>query len=116
MIPIIEGHRYELDNLKSSGKTTFTFYMDPELHKGRALEGPSCQEVIRMLIDRLQSLHAEKPHKLNVEIAEHLREALVLFELRAYHMKLLKSKLPECLPTDKDGHVILSDPNFQPKA
>ena len=54
------GHIYELNHLKTTRTGSFQFYKDPDIHDGKFLDGPSCQEVIRMLIDRVKYLESEK--------------------------------------------------------
>lgn len=69
------GHIYELDDLKSKTKTRFQFHKDPEIH-GQSLDGPSCQEVLRMVIDRVWYLDSEKDWAGNEESVQHLRTAI----------------------------------------
>jgi hypothetical protein len=104
---IIPGHLYELDNLKGEGTTRFRFYMDPEIHDGMSLDGPSSQEVIRMLIDRVKHLHSEKEWDGNHDIIQGLRTALAGFEARALLRKVEKSLDIEDLPVGEDGHIQL---------
>ena len=81
------GHRYKLDNLKSKGEQILDFYKDPEINgEGRA--GCSCQEVLRVLIDRVYFLDSQKPCRENEEIIKHLRLAILLFETRALRNKI----------------------------
>lgn len=104
---IESGHVYELDDLKSSTKTRFQFHMDPAIH-GKALDGPSSQEVLRMVIQRVKHLNAEQEWEGNDEILFHLRSAITLFECRAM-MKKAEGSFPiEDAPLDQDGHIKLS--------
>lgn len=100
------GHSYSLDNLKSGGTTKFRFYKDAAIH-GKGHAGPSCQEVIRMLIDRVQVLDSEKPWAGNESIVQKAREMLLLFELRALEMDLTEGVPIESLPVGLDGHTFL---------
>jgi hypothetical protein len=105
MKTLIPGHEYQLDNLKGEGSTFFTFFMDPALHNGHHLSGPSTQEVIRMCIARVKSLNKEKPWWGNKFIVYHLRMALILFEIRALIQKVKKGQSVENYPTQEDGHI-----------
>lgn len=102
------GHVYELDDLKSDTKTDFNFHMDPKIHP-QGMDGPSCQEVLRMLIDRVEYLDREKFWGRNAEIIQHLRQAILLFEIRALELKVVKGQLAiEDLEVGSDGHIKLS--------
>lgn len=108
MKAVIAGHLYELDDLKSDTKTSFRFHMDPKIHDGMELSGPSCQEVVRMLIDRVEYLESEKHWAANAEIIRHLRCVIALFEARALIRKVDEDKLAiEHVALDKDGHLKL---------
>jgi hypothetical protein len=48
-----------------------------------AYPGTNCQEVLRVLIDRIKYLNNQIPDYKNSTIVYHLREALRLFEVRA---------------------------------
>lgn len=101
------GHRYALAALKGGGETILQFAQDEPLHP--TVHGPSCQEVIRALIDRVQVLDAEMPWPGNAEIIRDLRRAMAGFEARAILRKVEKGRLQiEALPTAEDGHIILA--------
>lgn len=102
---IIPGHKYELQNLNSETTSELQFYCDPEIN-GIALDGPSCQEVIRALIDRVQELDRQKPYEGNAKIIKHLRFALAEFEVRALLRKVEKGLPIENIPTGRDGHIV----------
>jgi len=101
------GHTYELDNLKEVGVSLLSFFKDSELHdKGQS--GPSVQEVMRAVIDRVQYLDSEKPWAGNAEIIQRAREIIVLFEMRALFYKVVKGELEiEKLPLGDDGHIVI---------
>ena len=101
---IIPGHKYALKNLKDEGEQILKFYMDPEIHKAHQL-GTSCQEVVRALIDRVQTLDCEKPHFVNSEIIKKFREIIVLFEMRALLNKVASGFEVETIPILLDGHI-----------
>lgn len=102
---IIPGHLYELDHLDGARKQQLRFV---DRGHGADYQGTYNQEVLRVLIDRVQFLHVEKPWLLNAEILHHLRMALMLHEARAMIRKVEKDQLlPEQLPVGPDGHFIL---------
>lgn len=104
MKELTPGHVYLLNYLKGGGSETFCFYMDEEIH-GRALNGPSTQEVIRMCIARVKHLDTEKHWWGNRWIVAFLRASIFLFEIRALFRKAEKAGGIEHLKTRKDGHV-----------
>lgn len=101
------GSTYELANLKGDGTSLFRFYKDPEIH-GSGHAGPSTQEVMRVVIDRIKTLESEKPHWVNEMLIQRGREMIALFEVRALVEKVVKGRLDiESLPVGADGHIIL---------
>lgn len=109
MRTLVPGHRYSLSHLKSQGTTILQFYQDPDLHGGVAAGGPNAQEVIRALIERVQTLDAEKPWAGNRDIVSHLRQALAGFEARALLRKAEKGIPLEALEVGPDGHLLLGE-------
>lgn len=107
MIEIVKGHTYMLQNLKSAESTELKFYMDPLIHGGDAQDGPSTQEVIRACIARVKALDAERPGPENTAIIEHLRQAIILHELRALRLKLNGDPYMETIMVGRDGHVFV---------
>lgn len=104
---IYPGHLYELDHLDGDRKTPLQFVSRPPLHPAK--EGVTNQEVLRVLIDRVKVLDAEKPWAGNSEILFHLRMALGLHEARALTRHIEKGKLqPESVPVGEGGHFILA--------
>lgn len=104
---IYPGHRYELDHLDGSGKTILQFISRAPLHA--PVEGPTNQEVIRALIDRVKVLDAEVPWSGNEIILHHLRMALTLHECRALLRHVEKGHiLPERLALGVDGHFAVA--------
>ena len=101
------GHLYELDNLEAETKSTLRFMKDAKIH-GEGYDGVTCQEVIRALIDRVQTLDKEKPWAGNTDIVYDLRHALAGFEARALLRHVEKEGLAiERLPLASDGHLRL---------
>lgn len=80
--------------------------------------GTNCQEVLRVLIDRVKYLQEQKPCVENVQILKDLRRALLLFERRAKRLKMqsiysipnLKRDEIETYPTCKVcGHIFCTE-------
>ena len=67
--------------------------------------GILCQDLIRIMIDRVNYLNAQDPSHENITILRNLRECLVVFESRALRRKLSKLPYPERVPSSIDGHV-----------
>ncbi len=104
------GHKYLLDNLRANTQTVIVFMKDPELHNGDGHDGPSCQEYLRAIIDRVQVLDAEKPWSGNRGIINCLRQAIAGFEARAFIRKVEKEDFAiENLPLAADGHIKMLD-------
>ena len=103
MIVINKGHLYKLKHLDGNGFQVLQFV---DRGHGRDCQGTTNQEALRVLIDRVKFLHAEKPHEVNPKILQHLRMALVLHEARAIEQKVEKGKLlPEnVLLNENDLH------------
>lgn len=103
---IVPGHRYEVSHLKSDGKSIIQFHQDPEIH-GSRVDGTWCQELIRVLIDRVNILDAEKPWAGNDLIKKNLRLALAGFEARAILVKAEKGIPIEHFEIGEDGHLLI---------
>jgi hypothetical protein len=101
------GHRYALQNLNTEEEMILQFYKDPALHDGDGYAGPSCQEVLRAVIDRVKHLDREKPDVENGHILQALRMAIAGFEARAIRRRVEKDGLPiERIAVDTDGHLL----------
>jgi hypothetical protein len=82
------GHLYELDTFDGqSSDSALLRFMKREgagyPGNAGAYPGTNCQDVIRVLIDRVKYLHNQIPHPENGEIIGSLRAALEAFEVRA---------------------------------
>lgn len=107
------GHRYALSNLETGGETVIQFYKDPALHDGDGYPGPSCQEYLRAIIDRVQELHDERPDIENALVIYHGRMMIAAFEARAMRRRVEKDGLAiERQPIAGDGHLLLATPNL----
>ena len=100
------GHHYQLATLDGEALVELIFVK--RFRGTHNHSGTTNQEVLRVLIDRLQTIDAEKPHPVNTRLLALYREALVLHEVRALEYKVHKGELnPEELAvSSKDGHFI----------
>ena len=103
---IESGHIYELNNVVVPSVTQRLSFRRTD--SGMLSDGLSNQEVLRVLIDRVEYMQRSLPHKNNPEIIAHLRAALILHESRALERKVEKGEIaPERLPVGEDGHFRL---------
>jgi len=107
MIIVGPGHEYELESIDGECKQRIRFvkrFRGVENHAGTVN-----QELLRVLIDRVQRLDLEQPWSGNQEIIKHLRLALVLHEARALVRKVEKDEIKtESIATaPQDGHFKL---------
>lgn len=86
---IIEtGHIYELSNFddpKTTQKITFISKKVKDTKTGEmelVHDGTTNEEVLEMLIDRLECLHKELPSKESIEATIHLKQALTSLKQR----------------------------------
>ncbi len=113
------GHVYELENYRaeeavSQGlerqRISFVKRRVPA-DPGRVdlRDGTNCQELLKVLINRVLFLDQEARHPMNRVLLLCLRRALVLFETRALERKVEKhTLLPETLDySSHDGHLTL---------
>lgn len=108
------GHIYELSYLDETAQEIEFEYENKLVFVKRFRDsdnhpGTTNQEVLRVLIDRVQFLHKEKPWEGNAKILHHLRMALILHETRALEEKVKKGYLtPELVLLEThDGHFSL---------
>lgn len=91
----------------SSNQPTLVF-VNKEV--GRAHNGTTTQEVLRILLDRTRHCNNCQPHYLNEYVIYHLRQALVKHEMRALERKAEKGDIiPEYLAVGSDGHFLLKN-------
>lgn len=101
------GHVYELAELDGSEIQCLAFV---NREPGREAPGTQNQELLRVLIDRVQYLDARLPWPGNARIIHHLRMALALHEARVIERKTECGKIaPEAIATGADGHFLLGN-------
>jgi hypothetical protein len=103
---IDKGHEYLLQNNKTlSGGTGLTFFKDATINSN-GYAGTTNQEVLRALIDRVKFLDKQVPHAGNQDIIYHLRQALILHEMRHLQRLVDKGEAVELIKINKNGHFI----------
>lgn len=117
---IIPGHVYALDSVDTSPgrnprqSVSFVLRRGPEgepLSEASRAPGILCQELLRVLIDRVLYLYAERPCDEDTQIIQKLRECLVLFEARAARSAIERLSKPEEAATcNSCGHIICTHP------
>lgn len=84
-------------------------------NSGPTLSGPTTQEVIRVLIDRMKYVNGQRQDPSNIEAICNLRAALVCLEIRAAHERddiiaelgICLMETPETEPTcPRCGHLM----------
>lgn len=87
---ITPGHRYELDGFEGEGSQTLQF-IHKEPGEGDELvtasEGTTNEEVLAVLIDRMEFLNAKFPCRENELTIRHLKDALAYLDLRTSKRK-----------------------------
>lgn len=103
------GHRYQIDELDGDGMQTIQFVQRAPLHEPKP--GILIQDLLRVIIHRIQVLDNELPAAENKESIHLLRRVLGNQEARALRRKIELGKwpAPELIPTGEDGHFKLAD-------
>lgn len=106
------GHVYEVHNVDGPGTQLITFVRrrgdDAQLLPERDRHaGILCQELLRVLVDRVRFLNDEDPCVEDTEIIHHLRDSLRLFESRAARRTIEKLPMPELADACPICHHIL---------
>lgn len=96
------GHRYTLHG-KDGELQTLHFFKDNEIHD-TGHDGVLCQELLRVLLHRVEYLEDEVPAPENKIIHEALITAFIAFETRALRRKLEKCN-PATIPPGDDGYL-----------
>ena len=119
------GHKYIVENYDGDGYQGLYFLKrigeDYPFNEAPAHKGTNCQEVIKVLIDRVEYLDKQIPCNENKLIIRNLQSTLWLFEKRAaerHHKDFPYSIFhPDDLhkfPTNvEDGHTQVDNPVFQ---
>jgi hypothetical protein len=86
---IVPGHTYEMSNFENKdekGQTLQFIHKEPKHNRGTELvtisDGTTNEEVLEVLIDRLNFLQSEFPCKENACCLTHLQEGLMWLEKR----------------------------------
>lgn len=95
MKTLTEGHKYELENFEAKdqpGQVIQFIEKKPDLEKGNGVlfkvnDGTTNEEVLRVLIDRMNSLQAKFPCRENAIVTTHLETALLWLEKRTADRK-----------------------------
>lgn len=111
MIKVVEkGHVYHVESKQQTFSQKIIFFKDLPQGDPSNHDGILCQDLLRVLLDRINELNAQVPCVENVAIINNLREALILFETRAARRSLEKAYAKtgmhvEQLPVRENGHV-----------
>lgn len=91
---ITDGHKYELENFEEKDQPgqTIQFIEKAPVTKGSpelltVNDGTTNEEVLRVLIDRLQTMQAKFPCRENAIVTTHLETALLWLEKRTADRK-----------------------------
>lgn len=92
---ITEGHRYELENFEAKdqpGQIIQFIEKKPDLNYGNGVlftvnDGTTNEEVLRVLIDHMQSLQSKFPCRENAIVITKLEESLMWLEKRTADRK-----------------------------
>ena len=83
---IVPGHRYELENLDGSPPQQVQFIQKELVAEECALrtvaDGTTNEELLKVLIDRMQCLQAKAPCRENSIVLTNLEESLMWLEKR----------------------------------
>lgn len=113
------GHRYEADGFDGGGPQYIQFFkrVGPKFpfNAGTPLGGTNCQEILRILIDRVDYLQRQNPCAESEAISALLKTALMLFETRAARRRdqtLVLADLMACVrgaTCSECGHINCQD-------
>lgn len=115
MVILDAGHAYEMDALDGGRPQKIQFVKRTgegfPFNAGDNVGGTNCQEVLRVLIDRIDYLQRQRPCAESEAISAALKTALLLFEVRAarhHGHTLAMQDLMQCVratPCEKCGHI-----------
>ena len=114
----LAGHTYEVNVYDGDGteveNITFVMRNNPkEKYSGNefAFKGTNCQEVLRVLIDRITYLQNQRRCQENEIMLHHLRHTLYLFEWR--HAKQIGVEFPQAIMDRNNGLIPMDVENFE---
>jgi hypothetical protein len=110
------GHVYQVDVYDGDGELFIRFMKREGVgYPGNTgtHPGTNCQELLRVLIDRVRYLDNQIQCEENKKIIDNLVEALLLFEIRAIRRHGNIEKLPTCSIC---GHIICGHNENNPHA
>jgi hypothetical protein len=104
LVIVKAGHKYAIPHLDGTGETVIQFVQRKPFHE--PVEGILIQDLLRIIINRLQVLDREKPFPLNADSIHDLRVILARQEARALIEAVKNGKLthPELLRVAENGH------------
>lgn len=104
-IVVYPYHKYAIPHLDGESETIIQFEQRMPLHP--QVSGILIQNLLRVIIDRLIGLDAEKPWAGNKDSIQDLRVVLARQEARALIESVKKGKIPEIaeLAIGLDGHL-----------
>lgn len=101
------GHKYKVNNFSKTDECDTTqeiVFVKDAIINGDGHEGTNCQELLRVLIDRVKFLESQKSNEVNEQIIKNLRECIILFEKRHLDRLFEKNVDIESIETFKEGH------------
>lgn len=85
MKALYPGHLYQLDSMEGTNPQQIQFIEKQPNNEGQLVtvnDGTTNEEVVKMLLDRLQTLYTKLPSNETKNAAYHLEQALWWLELR----------------------------------
>jgi len=112
MLEIDPGHTYSVEVFDGDEQQIIKFMKRDRFPPNEGNQaGTNCQELLRVLISRVQYLDAQEPCPENQIILHNLRASILAFEVRAakrHGTELVPtSYAPETQPTRADGHFLM---------
>lgn len=112
MIVLVPGHVYLLKRLDSPGYEVLQFVRRSSAaidYGDKVFKGTNTQEVLRALIERTEYLDGVIECTETKDAAWHLRQALYLYEVRAYRRKTAKLNKQEGEHDDSEAPNVYRD-------
>ena len=84
-----EGHKYEMDAFEEGGEPQTIHFIEkvPEAPNETVFNGTTNEEVLKVMINRMQSLQARFPCRENAIVIINLEESLMWLEKRTADRK-----------------------------